>query len=1120
MPKFNFYDIESLENVFTLANYKETENHADIYILSDNPNLTKDDPSQSFHDMLLDAIYKANHNFNGSIAVHDLHKLDACEHLAMNFGLSDAYPVNNPKATSRYPKKFRPVCDTDENYDNNIHPYICSYNGANYDSTMLSMFFYYVFDIQQSQHTDPKTKITTFETKCLFKPTTASEMRKVNDELFKSKFKDSMPSYLATPIYPNGTYGTPNYKDEKWAIRKNMLMTGRHIDIAVLNEKQKKVALKRLLGLMGFQILESDKIKHDSVLNTQEELLDLIAYNMSDVVNLKELFRLDYYQGQFTLKHQLLKTYPELIYDKKDDKYAPDIRPEKVRRDRLYIDSTSSQFAQKSLCPYDHIPDIPVVSFMYPSKEKAAELGIKQVDVLEESKKFFYSKFPQPDIRAQFDEIYNYYSEIRGKNFNESENYILDYQVGNKPPKVHKLSEIQKRPNSLPYFDKNGKPTSCFVNFSAGGTHGTESNEELYEFDIIAYNALEQDFKYTINVYPNPVDLRNAKTIEMPDGRILSYTVFLRSGKTIENSEYKDYLKEKPILFQQDDDGSTKLNNKYVFTSADFVNHEDFESYYPNLLRMMMAFWNKGLGKDRYGEIFYQKQDYGKLMKDKSLSKEMREYYAILREGTKLILNAASGAGDATFDNNIRVNNAIISMRIIGQLFSWRIGQAQTFEGAKILSTNTDGLYSALEEKLNNLILKKESNDIGVKIEPEPMYLISKDSNNRIELKKDAATIINASGGTVGCRKGPVVTKALAHPAIIDWAMTEYLIVASQGYKGLSLDKPFDDTIGMNILKSSEQKFEPVHWLRMFQNILASSTGSMRYIFGKTKDNPSEPIILPHYNRVFYMRDGIVKTMNLSAAFAKTITDAQKKKRAKDNERAIIKESIALEVFKANGVTPPTDKDIVVVKITNLDENWNIHIQNKDLHNLTDVESEYIKQNINYDCYLALLRDCFEKNWRNKLPNRKYISFQRYNNTISTQTVIKNNQIDIPPNQINCYWVFEHKTKDSVDYIKLTPNLFNENQNKALLNATDLTAIEVTKADYDRVISQNKSESELEEPPKSWLGNKFTKSEISKLKAGDMITITAKSLKNKSFTCNIKWQKDEDSDEFAIKIIN
>ena len=78
---------------------------------------------------------------------------------------------------------------------------------------------------------------------------------------------------------------------------------------------------------------------------------------------------------------------------------------------------------------------------------------------------------------------------------------------------------------------------------------------------------------------------------------------------------------------------------------------------------------------------------YGILQDDESLPKEERALYAVMRNGTKLILNSASGAADANFESNIRMNNKIISMRIIGQLFTWRIGQAQTLEGASPRNT-------------------------------------------------------------------------------------------------------------------------------------------------------------------------------------------------------------------------------------------------------------------------------------------------------------------------------------------------------------------------------------------------------------------------------------------------
>src|SRR5699024_9619510 len=150
----------------------------------------------------------------------------------------------------------------------------------------------------------------------------------------------------------------------QWRMRRAMMMTGRQIDASALNEKQKKVALKRQLGLSGFQILESDRLgATNNTITDQDMLLDLIAYNASDIINLDEQFQLKLYVGQFTLKRQLLKTYPELVYKRKETgEYAPDCRPECVRDDRLFIDSTSSQLAQKTLCPYDHLKDAKAVS--------------------------------------------------------------------------------------------------------------------------------------------------------------------------------------------------------------------------------------------------------------------------------------------------------------------------------------------------------------------------------------------------------------------------------------------------------------------------------------------------------------------------------------------------------------------------------------------------------------------------------------------------------------------------------------------------------------------------------------------------------------------------------------
>ena len=966
----NFYDIESLDNVFTLCNFKRKENIIEVFYLSDDPSIVS---SLTLKQDLLTIIYDKNKNFNGDIVLYDLHYQTSCEHLAKTFGLSDAYMANDPNSMSNYPVDFRLVCDTDPDYDEAKHPYLMGYNSYNYDTTMLTIFLHAVFWCLSKW--DNRRGGNGIQKQTEFHPTTAKFMRKANDELFSPRFKSCMPTFLTQEFdIKTGMYGVTNYSDPRWKIRKNMLFSGRHIDVAKLNEKQSKVALKRLLGMLGFQILESDKLSNDAHINNAEEFYELIAYNCSDCINLGKLFDHKQYKSGFNLKKGLLKKYPELVYEKLPNEYKPDIRPNKVRRDRLTIDSSSAQFSTKSLCPYGHLTDIPAVSFLYPSEKKAKELGIPQVNVLEEAKKFFYANFKNPEVRAEFDKIYDYYKSIEGKNFNTSENYISDYTgVLPNPRQSWSTSCLPDINTNMFYYDANEKPTSCYITFSIGGIHGAEYNKALYEADMETWQQDSNDILYAIKLYPNPTDCKKAKVVMMPDGREIRATKLLKSGSTMKAAYYKDLSAKKPQLFQKKS-GSYKLNPKYTFTSADPTNHEDFTSYYPNMLIMMSAFWNDGLGYDRYNEIFNEKETFGKLQNDESLSAEEREYYAISRDGTKLILNSATGAADAGFESNIIMNNRIISMRIIGQLFTWRIGQAQALKGARITSTNTDGLFTVMEENMNNAILAKEAQDIGVAIEPELTYLISKDSNNRLEMNPETGKVDNSSGGTLGCSKGPNPTKSLNHPAIIDWALCEYLIVASLGHKDLALSKEFDDEVGMNILKSAKNKFEPVRWLNMFQNVVASSIGSMSYIFGTSDADPDNPIILQHYNRVFIMNETMSRTIHLRAAAARAVTDAMNKTRRRQNEKLIQNDLTAIEVLNGNGIKIsdiPAGKEACVKKITNVEPEWHMLVENHSLYELTDVETSEIMDNINYEGYLKLLHDCYEKNWRNIVPAQK-----------------------------------------------------------------------------------------------------------------------------------------------------
>ena len=180
-------------------------------------------------------------------------------------------------------------------------------------------------------------------------------------------------------------------------------------------------------------------------------------------------------------------------------------------------------------------------------------------------------------------------------------------------------------------------------------------------------------------------------------------------------------------------------------------------------------------------------------MKDKSLEDIVKEIFSIKRDGTKLLLNSATGAGGAQFDNNISANNAILSMRILGNCFTYLVAQYQAYHGAEIPSTNTDGLYTIMDETENNKLLEEIAEQINVGIDPELMYLISKDANNRCEMKiTESGLELDKSAGSIGCYNGPTPTKSLSHPALVDKVLVDYMIEKAINQNDTKLKQEFD----------------------------------------------------------------------------------------------------------------------------------------------------------------------------------------------------------------------------------------------------------------------------------------------------------------------------------------
>lgn len=999
------YDIESMSEIFTLCAFDENNDTIFMfYLFPEYYTLTEQMSAE-----IVKQIIKENPECGQStIYMLDLSKQETNLFLAQMFGMR--HPAC-PGFSSNYSFPM----DIDPGFNEEQHWYACGYNSLNYDMTILALYLAEIFYAKS----EPDEKgITVKET---FGRTTPAIIREYNDELFDPHFKPCMParlrySYAHDPAEQKrfSTYRINGkfLKDDGWRndnpafhIYQNMVKTGRHIDIARLNEKQARVALKRLLGMLGDKIMEPNidlsQKNGQSLLSDFELVKNIFAYNVSDVIRLPHLFQHKVYRAKFILKRQMLKTYPELVFNN-NGQYKPDMKT--LRYNRLTINSTSAQLAAGSLCPYGALGDTNCVSFNYPAEKKAEELGITVTNVLQDTIDFIEtrmrplamkSKDPRSmEIISSLYKVIDMYGSMEGKDFNSShaEDGCTTYSVDAFASNV-----------CLCYMGPDGRPSSCYVNFSIGGIHGAEYNKALFESDLAAFNKKQYLYKKVREIYGDAINLVidvNAKGktvkrkfVEITDGDYPgTYPVsdFLKSGSTLKKASYKkEFLEPSPPMLFPVKDGKPELNKKYVWTSFGLMNHEDFTSYYPRMLMMLMAFWNINLGYDRYEEIFNNKTDYGFLMKEKNahmteeqaliyeglrkatqldidrlnISEEERNLYVILREGTKLVLNSASGTADSEKDNPIRMNNRILTMRILGQLFAWRIGQAQALEGAKVVSTNTDGLYTDMEENLNNQILYREAEAAHVEIEPERVFLVSKDANNRIECKPNTYKIIGAGGGTLGCYKGPSPDKALAHPAIMDWAMGHFLIYKAK--KG-AIDEYEPSTVMAMMKNEAAQEFsDTVKYLIMFQNITASSPNVGCYHFA-TKEpvtganiDTIEPIFLHHYNRVFYVDPEKVpedKKKNIVYIAAAYVRPHGKTEESRTNI------PLAIKVIKdMNG-----DRNILakgaakIKKLNGIELDTPCMIVNEQLS-----RADFDPAWLDYEYYAKVLGKTYKKSWQN-----------------------------------------------------------------------------------------------------------------------------------------------------------
>lgn len=748
---------------------------------------------------------------------------------------------------------------------------------------------------------------------------------------------------------------------------------GNHVDVAFLNETKIEggrptVGLKTLVGILGGSIIESESNK----MGHSKSIYSDILYNINDIAELKHTVFPGFLANKFKIKKNLLEKYPHL----KDC--------------GVTVNSTSAKFVEFIIAPDKQIEDTPTVTYLYPAKHKAKELSVEQKDMLEDTWNWYMENvFGQirktnpkaaANHLAKFTSIYQYYDSFRGKNWNESTNHVFAHGI----PAQTKLE--RKRADRtygviLPFIDKYGRESSSYVRFSIGGIHGAEINQRQLDQDRAKIKELKEKYGY-ISKLPKKACSKALLNLIIAQSRTsyknhpvrCSHEIpyFFQNTEPVDEildpEDFSPYMCQKAKHFEGIYDYQEELLDRYKYTSSGYSVHQDFVSYYP-LLMIMLGTFHDGQGKDPYEEVKDSRVAIKAMLKVYEFGTKQWDDTNNEQEGYKLILNSASGILDGSHDTNLRANNKAIAMRSIGQMCTFRIGMALALEGATIPSSNTDGIY-ALNISLdrNKEIVEKELRSLYIDIDPEEMYLVSKDANNRIEIVDGKVT--SARGGTLTSWKGARVDNSLSHPALVDRILTDYL-------QDADLMGPVDlDSIRKhlhNYVKTVDrQKF-----VYMSSWVMRSTSGS---IFVDSDNQVHKGTV-----RVWLSQNGVSFTRyNTRAQKIGATTEEYAKVLFDDSpfgKPEIVQylsgigaledtfpKAITTGQYKQIRMETP-NKTVPVIsdtKIPNLSDTARLYVNNACINEMTEVEINRIYENINLEEYVALI-GTFALTWHNHL---------------------------------------------------------------------------------------------------------------------------------------------------------
>lgn len=731
------------------------------------------------------------------------------------------------------------------------------------------------------------------------------------------------------------------------------------------------------------------------------------------------------------------------------DPQDADPRPDNLRFSPLTDDATSAKLISNVIAPYHSMEDWPDIEFWFPDpralkifRAKHPEmldiLPKKPFDVLDDTmnwakkvdKKYGLSDLPPANedtilhdghsLAKTFQPIYDLYREVEGHNANDTlkgskkKLYNVLGKLETVGPSLDMTDLLHHTNANIPYLHRDGNETGTIATFSYGGIHGVEFKLHKYINDYKKYVKKQKQIDYFRNTLKLTPQLAKQRPFINYHGTPLNPKDFVKgSGK---NAKWKN---DKPLLYKHPSGSSYILNDDYDYVSVGAVRHEDFSGYYPMLISREGIMWPHDEPKDTYHQIYVERLHLKHQLKKYTKNSHPWNVINIKQLLRKLLLNSASGAGDAKFFNSIRMNNKIISMRIIGQLFTWRMGQAECLAGmnAKVTSTNTDGEYlQNIPGPVNDKTLQETVAPLTLFISPVPLVrFVSKDANNRAEVENHGTeqqpkpVLAEAKGATLNGWMGPSVTATISHPAIIDYALAHYL-----AYQPDPCNSKFKTDVIYKLIEKKRQELlskDPAvrqDGMTFFQWVIASNPDKHRYPYIRcekqvenpvynplsTKKEEREPyvwksdddlkktaIAIPHTNRLFLMKHpknkkGQLISNSLFLASRQKVQEATfRKLQDKGKLDQLKNDPDVIAIFDNWGDRSLSDNagsgyssynyKGSIAKLPSMPVHQNVLIEDHALNEISLARSKQIAQKLDMDAYVEMIATKFHASWDN-----------------------------------------------------------------------------------------------------------------------------------------------------------